>query len=92
MLAKIGLNILGCKEVANKHVRDFLHNYLPNQAQDKSSSACWARMSRVLQFGRKEGTMHLYTCIAMNDPVSLILMIPCLWYILLYCCSNACTA
>ena len=52
-------------------VRDFLHKSLPNLSRDKSSVACWARMNRVLQFGRKDRTMHLYTCIAMCDPVSI---------------------
>lgn len=71
MLARIGLNILGCKDVATKPIRDFLHRCLPDISADKSSAACWARMMRLLQFGRKDRTVHLYTSIAMNDPVSI---------------------
>ena len=69
LLARIGLNILGCKDVASKPVRDFLHRTLPDVAKDKSSAACWARMHRITQFGKKDRTLHLYTSIALNDQV-----------------------
>lgn len=72
LLCRIGLNLLGCKEVASKIVRDYLHEALPDLSKDKSSAACWARLMRLVQWGRRERTIKLYTSIALNDPVSAI--------------------
>ncbi|XP_067947598.1 general transcription factor 3C polypeptide 1-like [Watersipora subatra] len=61
MLAKIGLNILGCKEVATKHVRDFLHKSLPKVSKDKSSRSCWARIMSSQEIAKYQDTAPTLT-------------------------------
>lgn len=69
LLGQVGLDILGCKEVAKKSIRDLLHSKFPEVSKDKSSTSCWARLKRLLKNGAKDRTIKLYTTIALSDNV-----------------------